>query len=93
VLLGVSTPAESAGWPISAWLLLDCTDQERRQRLASRDRPGETEAAISDAREYRFLGLPAIDTTGLAPETAARHLADFVQLQQPGTTGRSDQTG
>jgi energy-coupling factor transporter ATP-binding protein EcfA2 len=75
VLLGVSTPAELEGWPVSAWVLLDCTDQERRRRLAVRDRPGEAETAISDAREYRPLGLPAIDTTGLAPQTAARRLA------------------
>src|SRR5215467_10225559 len=30
VLLSVCTPAELAGWPIGAWLLLDCADHERR---------------------------------------------------------------
>jgi cytidylate kinase len=36
VLLGVCTPAELAGWPVDAWVVLDCTDQERRGRLAQR---------------------------------------------------------
>jgi energy-coupling factor transporter ATP-binding protein EcfA2 len=93
VLLGGSTPAELAGWPVTAWLLLDCADQERRRRLAARDRPGETETAISDARAYRSLGLPVIDTTGLAPEAVARCLADFVQGQPPGTAGHARRAG
>jgi len=81
VLLGVSTPAELDGWPISTWVLLDCTDPERRQRLAGRD-PDAIMTAISDARQYRSLGLPVIDTTQLTPETAARELASFVQRRQ-----------
>jgi hypothetical protein len=89
VLLGVSTPAELEGWPVGAWVLLDCTDQERRQRLAVRERPDDTETAINDARGYRSLGLPAIDTTGMAPQAAARHLADFVRRQQPSNTDQS----
>ena len=84
VLLGVSTPAELEGWPVSNWVLLDCTDQERRQRLSARGHPEEIEVAMNDAREYRCLGLPVVDTTGLAPETTACRLADHVQLQQPG---------
>ena len=34
VMLGVCTPDELEGWPIDAWVLLDCSDEERRSRLA-----------------------------------------------------------
>jgi hypothetical protein len=30
VLLGVCTPDELKDWPVDAWVLLDCTEQERR---------------------------------------------------------------
>jgi len=39
VLFTVCTPGELRGWPIDAWLLLDCTDQERRSRLAQQAGP------------------------------------------------------
>lgn len=76
VLFTVCTPDELRGWPIDAWVVLDCTDDERRQRLgqaASLDRLAE---GINDAQEYRSLGLPVIDTTGYTPaEVAADCLA------------------
>jgi hypothetical protein len=78
VLLGVCTPDELRGWPIGAWILLDCTDQERRQRLAADVRLGDFEASITDARQYRTLGLPVIDTTSRTPSQVAADLARFV---------------
>jgi hypothetical protein len=85
VLFTVCMPGELADWPIDAWLLLDCTDRERRRRLAQQAGPTPPEDAIHDAREYRALGLRAIDTTGRAPERAARSIAQLVQEdgQQP----------
>jgi hypothetical protein len=84
VLLGVCTPAELEDWPLGAWVLVDCSDQERRRRLVSYDLAAEIQAAISDAREYRSLNPPVIDTTGLLPAETARQLAEFVRRQQPG---------
>jgi hypothetical protein len=81
VILDVCTPAELSGWPIDAWVVLDCADQERRERLAHRGDPESAEDAVADAREYRSLGLPNIDTTGLTPYRAATELANFVQLR------------
>jgi dephospho-CoA kinase len=83
VLLGVCTPTELAGWPIDAWVVLDCTDQERRQRLGQRAEPDDVQAT-RDASEYRALGLPVIDTTGQPPDKVAADLADLMQrLEQP----------
>jgi broad-specificity NMP kinase len=79
ILLSVCTPAELHGWPIDAWAVLDCTDEERRRRLAHRDNSASAGNAISDAQEYRALGLPVIDTTGLTPEAVAEVLATFVR--------------
>jgi hypothetical protein len=45
VLLGVCTPTELAGWPIDAWVVLDCTDQERRQRLRQRSETDDVQEA------------------------------------------------
>jgi hypothetical protein len=81
VMLGVCTPAELSGWPIDAWAVLDCADQERLERLADRSGPEYAAEAVAYAREYRSLGLPIIDTTGLTPHRAATELANFVQLQ------------
>ncbi len=87
VLLGVCTPQELAGWPIGAWILLDCADRERRRRLGRHLSPQRVADAIADARDYRTLGLPAIDTTGRTPDTAAAELAGYIQAlehdQQP----------
>jgi aminoglycoside 6'-N-acetyltransferase len=79
VVLGVCTPDELEGWPIDKWLLLDCTDEERRRRLHRQARPDRLAEGIDDAAEYRSLGLPAIDTTGHTAEEVAADLARFVQ--------------
>ena len=36
VLLGVCTPDEMTDWPNGPWILLDCSDDVRRQRLIAR---------------------------------------------------------
>ena len=83
VLLGVCTPSELRGWPISAWVHLDCADQERRQRLDSDGRPGDIDGAITDARLYRALGLSVIDTTSRTPSQVAAAIALFVGSAGP----------
>ena len=82
VLLGVCTPDELESWPIGAWVLLDCTDQERRRRLDQRADPEQVQDAIRDGREYRLLGLPVIDTTGRTPAEVAAELARFIRRQE-----------
>lgn len=79
VLFTVCTPDELPGWPIDAWLLLDCTDPERRRRLSQQARPHWPDEALRDAQEYRALGLPAVDTTDRAPQDAVRSIAQLVQ--------------
>jgi hypothetical protein len=64
VLLGVRTPDELEAWPIDAWVLLDCTDEERRRRLGPLAGPDRLAEGIHDAAEDRSLGLPVIDATG-----------------------------
>lgn len=91
VLLGVCTPAELSGWPIDAWAVLDCTDQERQRRLAHHGRPESAADAVADAARYRSQGLPIIDTTGLTPARVANELANFVRLQA-GSRLRSGRT-
>ena len=51
VLFTVCTPDELAGWPIGSWILLDCTDQERRRRLGQQPRHEPPEVALRDAQE------------------------------------------
>jgi hypothetical protein len=75
----VCTPDELDEWPIDAWVLLECGDDERRQRLAKCLDPAEVEAALADAHRYRTLGLPVIDSTGRAPEAVAVELAHLVR--------------
>lgn len=67
--------------PDADWLLLDCQGHGRRRRL--RDRPSEeVAAAVSDAADYRKLGLPVIDTTGKSPADAdaAAEIAERLSL-------------
>jgi hypothetical protein len=71
VLLGVCTPGELSGWPITSWILLDCSDEERRRRLQQDARLGDLPDAIRDAGEYPALGLPMIDTTARSPSEVA----------------------
>ena len=79
VLLGVCTPAEVHGWPIDAWVLLDCADDERRRRLGLHARPDHVQDAVRDGREYRLLGLPVIDSTGRTPAAVVAVLVQFVR--------------
>lgn len=79
VLLGVATPDQLSGWPPGAWLLLDCSDDERRRRLAPRGDAVDVPDALLDAEAYRGLGLPAIDTTALSSETVAARIASWIQ--------------
>jgi cytidylate kinase len=67
VVLGVRTPDELEDWPIDAWVLLDCSDTERRRRLGSCRDSAAVEEALADACDYRVLGLSVIDTTGRTP--------------------------
>jgi|SRR5215475_12459860 len=78
VLLGVCTPAELAGWPIDAWVVLDCSDEERARRLGQRADASSVREAIEDARAYRTLGLPVVDSTGRTPEDIVDDLVRFV---------------
>jgi chloramphenicol 3-O-phosphotransferase len=75
VILGVGAPDDLEGWPVSSWLVLDCTDQERRRRLTQACRAADASEAVADAAEYRSLGLPVIDTTALTPDEVASELA------------------
>jgi hypothetical protein len=79
VLLGVCTPDELKDWPIDAWVLLDCSEQERCRRLGWPADPQRTADAIHDGHEYRQLGLKIIDTTGRTPSAVAAELAKFIQ--------------
>lgn len=45
VLLGVGTPDELHDWPIDSWVLLDCADSERRERLTRSGRLDAFQAA------------------------------------------------
>jgi hypothetical protein len=74
VLLGVCTPAELRDWPIDAWVLLDCADQEGQRRLGQHAQPDRVREAVRDGREYWSLGLPLIDTTGRLPAAVAADL-------------------
>jgi len=82
VLFGVATPDELDGLPIRAWVLLDCSDEERRLRLHADGRDHDSDAAVRDARHYRSLGLPVIDTTARTPALVAADLADFVMQNE-----------
>ena len=74
LLLGVCTPDELTGWPDARWVLLDCDDDERRRRLTGR-REEDVEGALADARQYRRLQLPAVDTSGRPVDVVSRELA------------------
>jgi hypothetical protein len=78
VLLGVCTPDELPGWPIDAWILLDCADAERERRLIARGDGATLSDALADAREYRSLGLTVVDTTGRAPGEVAGDVASLI---------------
>ena len=64
---------------MDAWLLLDCSDDERRRRLAPRGDAVDIPDALLDAEAYRSLGLSAIDTTNLSSESVAARIASWVE--------------
>lgn len=78
ILLGVCTPDEMTDWPDGSWILLDCSDAVRRQRLAERNDPDETEKALQDAENYRALGLSTVDTTEVSPDDVASKIAELI---------------
>jgi hypothetical protein len=78
VLLGVCTPHQLRGWPEGGWLLLDCSDVERRTRLARRGHPSATTGAVADAAVYRSLGLPVVDSTGREPREVAELIVETI---------------
>ena len=82
VVLGVCTPDELAEWPIDAWLVLDCTDEERRRRLTSLGYTTDVDDALADAAQYRALGLRLIDTTNRAPQYVADELARTIHKSE-----------
>jgi hypothetical protein len=85
VLLGVCTPEELTDWPDGPWILLDCSDDVRRQRLTARNEPDDIEEVLSDAARYRALALPVVDTTQLSPDEVAKAVADkVIATPQPG---------
>ena len=84
VLLGVSTPDELRDWPIAAWVLLDCADEERERRLSPGYDREQLAEALADARKYRALGLPVIDATSQALAVVAAELARFVLAREQG---------
>ncbi len=80
VVLGVRTPAELADWPVASWLLLDCSDDERRSRLESDGRGSDVAGALADAARYRSLGLRTVDTSARALDDVAEQLAATLGL-------------
>jgi broad-specificity NMP kinase len=83
VMLGVCTPDELEGWPIDAWILLDCSDEERQHRLSVILESAEVNEALADAARYRALDLPIIDTTHKTPQAVAAELADIIRKPRP----------
>ena len=84
VVLGVCTPDELDDWPIDAWLLLDCSDEERRERLRSRSE-SEISDAVKDAARYRSLGMTGFDTTGRVLDEVAAEVAQHIQIGGSGS--------
>jgi hypothetical protein len=79
VLLGVRTPDELHGWPIGAWILLDCADDVRVTRLAKRLSGSDLAEAVEDGQSYRKLGLPVVDSTSRTIDEVAEELASMVR--------------
>lgn len=79
LLLGVCTPAQLATWHIREWVILDCDDRERAARLQRRGESNEEiQEAISDAVEYRALGLKTVDGTTLTALETAQAIASKI---------------
>jgi AAA domain len=78
VLLGVCSPDELHGWPVDAWVLLDCSDEERAHRLGL-DRAQDLAEALADARDYRSFELPVVDSTGRSREDVGLSVAALIR--------------
>jgi hypothetical protein len=78
VLLGVRTLDELHGWPIGAWILLDCADDERVTRLGERLGGSDLAEAIKDGQSYRNLGLPVVDSTSRTIDEVAEVLTSLI---------------
>jgi hypothetical protein len=78
VLLGVRTPDELQGWPIGAWILLDCADDVRVTRLSERLSPSDLAEAVEDGQSYRRLGLPVVDSTLGTIDEVVEELASLI---------------
>ncbi|WP_306334301.1 hypothetical protein [Streptomyces sp. KL118A] len=65
--------------PRTAWARLDCTDAERRTRLAARGwASDEVEEAVKDAEELRASVEREFNTGGRSPAEVAAAAADWV---------------
>ena len=62
---------------------MDPAGARRQGRLHRDGRDHDIAAGISDARQYRSLGLPVIDTTASRPAQVAADLAGFVRQNSP----------
>ena len=77
VLLGVCTPDELRV-AMNTWVLLDCSDEERTHRLGV-DRAQDLTEALVDARRYRSLDLPVVDSTGCSPDDVGVVVAALIR--------------
>jgi hypothetical protein len=59
------------------WILLDCPDAIRSDRLTLSGRTADIDVAVADAARYRALGLPTLDTSA-PPEDVARQLEELI---------------
>lgn len=75
-------PVEPAQWPPEdrvVWTHLDCTDAERRRRLAGRRWDAQAvDQAVADAHSLRSLVPDRIVTDGLSPAEVADQVAGRV---------------
>jgi len=78
-VVGVRTPSELPRWPVDVWILLDCPDSIRSDRLSLSGRASDIDAALSDAAKYRSLRLTTLDTSA-PPEDVARRLEELIGM-------------
>ncbi|MFE0176346.1 hypothetical protein ACFWZ2_28925 [Streptomyces sp. NPDC059002] len=71
--------ADVVGLPCVVWARLDCTDADRRARLAARGwESGQIEEAVKDAEELRAAVDREFTTTGRSSAEVAAAVADWV---------------
>ncbi|MFE7192284.1 hypothetical protein [Kitasatospora sp. NPDC057541] len=74
-----SAAADVVDPPRTSWAHLDCTDADRRARLAARGwGPDRVEDAIKDAEELRCAVDRQFTTTGRSPAEVASAVADWI---------------